>query len=361
MCFKEHKVDGSVALMIQAIDFSDLLDHNSNAAPQRVGYIRLEREYNMLGCGVAGSIILFVGGEFGQEEPSNIYWFDTRDPQAQIVPYPSELLCSKIEPYVVQLDDGKLYALSRVSTPGPDFEVFDPSMQRWFVLPEPPYDDIGRYFSPATDGTNIFLLCHQKNNVCCFSSSKRIWTTNARQYRHLCSYGPPSLVVKIDEMNDEMNDEKILFTYQFPPRASEEHSIEAFLLSDDGNMCLLNSLNFRQGVPSEFLGSQYQFVYLGGQYFCFLLCSYSARLPDHHDCIKLGCVSHQTDRMKICVLLFEFEYTLEKTDDQYHISFFQLYRRGTPRIVEYEYKYGEPNEHAYMIGAFMLGAAVERN
>lgn len=63
---------------------------------------------------------------------------------------------------------------------------------------------------------------------------------------------------------------KILLTYEFPPRGVDPPLfIGAYLMSnkdDDPILCRLNSLEFRDGVPSEFRGSHYQLVHLVEQH-----------------------------------------------------------------------------------------------
>lgn len=345
MCFKERMHDKSVAL-IQAINLRDLLIDTEvkYEVPRRVGYRQLKREDDgdALGCGVFGSRIVFAGGEVGKKEPNKLYFFETnprKDPNPEIKIIESGLRSGKIEPFVLRMDDRKLYILGRVPTgeSGPNFEAFDTITRQWDAMPEPPYGQIGQYFCPATDGTSIFLLGQKpKAYMCRFALSEKIWKTYAGDLCLPFTIGPPALVVE----------EKILLTYEFPPRGVDPPLfIGAYLMSskddDDPILCRLNSLEFRHGVPSEFRGSHYQLVHLLDRHICLLLYSYSPRIPGHQS------VSHQADYMKICAIHLEYEYDPKE-------SSFQLYRRGPPRILKYKYDYGLPKKHVCMIGAYAL-------
>ncbi|PRQ29526.1 putative galactose oxidase/kelch, beta-propeller [Rosa chinensis] len=348
MCFRERMHDKSVVLVILAISLSDLLNHTEGEegkSPCQVAYRELKRECDVLGCGVCDSQIFFVGGVGGDK----MYYFDPEQPNPKMGTIRRGPQSSKIEPFVLEMNnDQRLYVLSRVPTTGSNFEVLkNPFIMEWVALPEPPYDRIGPYFCPTTDGSNIFLLGQNPHAyICHYSFSRNKWKTYSGPRSLPFTVGPPALIIQ-----DQHSHHRILFTYEFSSRGGPDTPlfIGAYLMSpdDDANpiLCLLSTLEFRRGVPSEFCGSHYQLVHCADRHIFLILYSYSPRIPDHQ-------LSHHTDYMKICVIHLEYEFhpTRNLTNSRFLLS-----RRGAPHILKYSYDHGLPKkEHVCMIGAFVL-------
>lgn len=147
LCFGEYSQIHWADYFIQAIHLENhapqLMAESHMAAPVLVGFVAAPV---LVGFGVYGSNIILAGGiqpqfdglqNFFIADPCrDVYVFDTANMSLHVPDVRQPLQHGKTQSLVVE-HEGNLYALSLLK--GEGFGMFDPKLNTWVTLPEPPF------------------------------------------------------------------------------------------------------------------------------------------------------------------------------------------------------------------------------
>ncbi|PRQ46419.1 putative kelch-type beta propeller [Rosa chinensis] len=352
ICSLEHHEGMWVSYVVRAIKLSDLLSSSSDDDLQlrQLAYKAGTDLPGSVRCGVMGSQIVFAGGlkpsvPYGMGAIRtdsiwyrDVYAFETSDPKQQqheIRKMDATLLGAKFSPWMVELG-GKLYALCYMGVShSPEFEVFDPKLQTWSALPQPPFFQHGsRYdnhapFAYAIAGTKMFVS-HELCPVFCFDVSQP--DSGWRLVPTMCQGGPfpfigTALVLDLPAAGG--NKKKILFGHS----ARCCFSLAVYLISglDENEESITQIGDLKLPIWPYELGpaAASDFVHIGGQKACLVITQFISSLEEEPRWNEPG--THKTQGVAIP---FQFEIDITKLDKDEKDCFTLQFM--PPRIFQYQ-------------------------
>lgn len=297
VCFEEHRRDskrrrGYSSYSVYSVNFKDVLTclvSHTKLKPDVRHVVSIERDTppRFMGCGLLGSRIVFAGGgtKDGNNDGGLVLALDTEDPDSKLEGLP-RMKGRKPRPLLWEVK-GKLYALTggcrgagaveqwetfRPQAPG--FECFNPQLNSWSPMPQPPFFDpkdpfYPVHFSYAIVSTTLLMTIACSNyGILGFDVEKDCFDHQWRQVEHPMFGGSDSFpfdgsafMLQIDD--SEYGHQWIMLTYE----CLKEQPINAYKFTKKSFQPIKGlPLPTNAGLPDmiDVPPPEYQFVHLGG-------------------------------------------------------------------------------------------------